>query len=163
MARGAGGKGKREGGGPDWLNPAGGDGGGAYAEQQQPEKPRRKRRGDPDDDDLDAPVKTGIQWKPLFFLIMMTLPAAAPLVINVLDRLQTMGIPLPGQALFDPNPYRPCLKEFYADWAPEKLGNLDKTLDEYKGRERQLFGKLSKKYGKPANFAKCVPKKTSAS
>ena len=28
--------------------------------------------------------------------------------------------------------YRPCLQEFYADWAPEKLGSLDDTLFKYK-------------------------------
>ena len=160
MARGSGSHGKREGGGPDWLNPLGADGGGggAYAEQQQ-DKPRRKKKGGDPDDDLDAPPKKGIQWKPLAFLVMMTLPAGAPLIINLLDSMQGMGITLPGQAMFDPNPYRPCLQEFYADWAPEKLGNLDKTLDEFKGREKTLFAKLAKKYGKPNNVARCVPKK----
>ena len=51
-------------------------------------------------------------------------------------------------AMFSTNPYRPCLQEFYADWAPEKLGNLDATLTKYEGREKQLFATLGRKYGK---------------
>ena len=161
MARGAGGKGKREGGGPDGLNPAGGDGGGAYAEQQQPEKPRRKRRGDPDDDDLDAPAKTGIQWKPLFFLIMMTLPAAAPLVINVLDRLQTMGIPLPGQALLTRTRTGPASRSFTPIGRPRSWETSTRRSTSTRGGAA-VFRQALKKYGKLANFAKCVPKKTSS-
>ena len=90
---------------------------------------------------------------------MMTLPGLAPLVIGLIDRLQTMGIPLPGQGIFSPNPSQPCLQAFYADWAPEKLGSLDRTLEDYKGREKQLFARLAKKYGKPNNVGACIPKK----
>ena len=50
-----------------------------------------------------------------------------------------MGWKLPGLGLSS-SPYRPCLQEFYADWAPEKLGGIDDTLSKYEGRERQLFG-----------------------
>lgn len=74
-------------------------------------------------------------------------------------RLQQKGIKMPGADLFSPSPYRPCLQEFYADHAPEKLGQLDSTLSSFEGREKQMFAKLSKKYGQKANFAKCVPKK----
>lgn len=56
---------------------------------------------------------------------------------------------------FEENKYKPCLKEFYADWAPEKLGELDKTLAKFEGKEKQLFAKLGKKYGKKANLARC--------
>ena len=51
--------------------------------------------------------------------------------------------------------YRPCLQEYYADWAPEKLGTLDDTLLKFEGREKQLFAKLNKKYGKQVQLAKC--------
>eukprot|EP00965_Chrysotila_dentata_P196438 6177571-Pleurochrysis_carterae.AAC.2 len=54
------------------------------------------------------------------------------------------------------NKYRPCLQDFYADWAPEKLGQLDSTLAKYEGREKQLFATLGKKYGKKASYAKCT-------
>lgn len=70
-----------------------------------------------------------------------------------------MGWKVPGLGGLTSNPYRPCLVEFYADWAPEKLGGVDDTLGKYTGRERQLFGALGKKYGKKPNFARCVPKK----
>ena len=56
---------------------------------------------------------------------------------------------------FSESRYRPCLQEFYADWAPEKLGGVEETLGKYEGREKQLFAKLQKKYGKKANLAKC--------
>ena len=113
-----------------------------------------------EEDDLDSPKKKGIQWKPLAFLVLMTLPGLAPMLIELFDKLQYYGVTktLPGYNLFAPNPYRPCLQEFYADWAPEKLGGLDDTLNKYEGRERQLFGALSKKYGKKANFERCRPK-----
>lgn len=164
MGRGVASKGKRPTGGPDWLGPnldgdaGGGGGGGASYVEEEPKKRKKKRDID---DELDEPPKKGIQWKPLAFLIMMTLPAAAPMLLSLIDHLQVMGIPMPGQGIFAPNPYRPCLQDFYADYAPEKLGNLDKTLEEFKGREKQLFGRLSKKYGKKAEFARCVPKKSS--
>ena len=32
--------------------------------------------------------------------------------------------------------YRPCLQEYYADWAPEKLGMLDDTLIKWEGKVR---------------------------
>lgn len=59
-----------------------------------------------------------------------------------------------------PLQYKPCLQEFYADYAPEKLGQLDDTLAKFEGREKQLFAKLSKKYGKKANIARCTASKS---
>ena len=67
---------------------------------------------------------------------------------------------MPWSGAFSANPYRPCLQEYYADWAPEKLGSLDDTLSKWEGREKQLFGKLQQKYGKKAQYARCVPKKS---
>ena len=154
MGRGIGSKGKRDGAAPDWLG-GGGGGGGDNAPQQRVEEKPRRRKGDDEDD--EPVVKKGIQWKPLAFLVLMVLPGLAPVVIQVLESLQAHGIKLPS---FASSPYRPCLQEFYADWAPEKLGSLDDTLAKYEGREKQLFGILGKKYGKKANFAKCIPPKT---
>jgi len=160
MGRGVASKGKREGGGPDWLKPAeegGGGGGGSVSYEEKP-KARRKKKVD-DEDDLDAPPPKGIQWKPLAFLLLMTLPGIAPVMLGAIDYLNANGFKVPGQELFAPNPYRSCLLEFYADHAPEKLGALDDTLFKYEGRERQLFGALSKKYKAKANFQRCVPAK----
>ena len=71
-------------------------------------------------------------------------------------RLQAMGIVnVDPSSLFQENKYRPCLQEFYADWAPDKLGTLDETLKKYEGREKQMFAKLGKKYGKKYSIAKC--------
>ena len=159
MGRGISSKGKRSADGPDWLGPSADGGGGGGGERVvQEEKPKRRPRKGDDDDDF-GPPKKGIQWKPLAFLILMVLPGLAPVVINVLDGASVMGFKMPGSSFFSPNPYRPCLQEFYADWAPEKLGGIDDALSKYQGREKQLFGALSKKYGKKANFAKCVPPK----
>ena len=127
------------------------------------DKPRRRDRDDSDDEDdpKSKKKKKGIQWKPLAFLVLMVLPGLAPVLFDLFDKLQYMGVlkALPGYHLIQPNSYRSCLQEFYADWAPEKLGSLDETLTKYEGRERQLFGILSKKYGKKANIEKCKPKK----
>ena len=143
------------------MGPQNDEGGGGNAVRaEEPEKKKKKpRRGD--DDDLDAPEKKGIQWKPLAFLMLMILPGLAPVVVSVLDYANANGIQLPGSSIFSPNPYRSCLVEFYADHAPEKLGGVDDALAKYTGRERQLFGILSKKYKQKANFARCVPPKES--
>ena len=154
MARGPGksGGGAR-GGAPDWLSPRED----VPVQQQQrggDEKPRRRRKGDEDEDE---PPSKGIRWGPIFFLIMMTLPAALPMLLDVVGKLQAMGVidvPDPS-AVFYPNKYRPCLVEYYADWAPEKLGGVDDALAKYEGKERQLFGKLHRKYGKKVNLANC--------
>jgi hypothetical protein len=159
MGRGTASKGKSEKtAAPDWLRPPEPEAPSIAAAPPPPEKSEKKKKKRPmgDDDELDEPPKKGIQWKPLAFLLLMTLPGLLPIILQVVDSLPRLGIQLPN---FTPNPYRVCLQEFYADWAPEKLGTLDETLGKYVGRERQLFGALGKKYGKKANFAKCVPKK----
>ena len=188
MGRGLASKGKRDMSGPSWLNPNGegeGDGGGVRVERE--DKPRRRPKDD--EDDLDV-KKTGIQWKPLAFLLLMILPGLAPVLLDVFDKLQGaqaspyhtqhtttnssllislrfvpfvnaahgMLNSLPMYHLIAANPYRPCLQEFYADWAPEKLGTLDETLGKYEGRERQLFSALNKKYGKRVQWERCKPK-----
>ena len=122
----------------------------------------RRRPRDDDDDEL-GPSKKGIQWKPLAFLVLMILPGLAPILLDVIDKLQANGVlkQIPGYYMIPGtgSPYRPCLQEFYADWAPEKLGTLDETLSKYENRERQLFGALQKKYGKKVQFERCKPKK----
>ena len=86
MGRGLASKGKRDMSGPSWLNPNGegeGDGGGVRVERE--DKPRRRPKDD--EDDLDV-KKTGIQWKPLAFLLLMILPGLAPVLLDVFDKLQ---------------------------------------------------------------------------
>ena len=87
-------------------------GGGIGIAQPAPEKPKKKKRKGGDDDDLDAPEPTGIQWKPLAFLVLMVLPGLAPVVIGVLDYVNANGYQIPGQALFSPNPYKPACRSF---------------------------------------------------
>ena len=54
-------------------------------------------------------------------------------------RLEHMGIiKMPNFSGSD-SKYRPCLQEFYADWAPEKLGTLDDTLIKWEGRVRRQW------------------------
>ena len=155
MGRGIASKGKRDpSAAPDWLGQRATE---DAPQQRAAEEKPRKRKPDDDDDDDSGPSKKGIQWKPLAFLVLMVLPGLAPILIQVSDALPGLGVKLPS---FASSPYRPCLQEFYADWAPEKLGGIDDTLLKYEGREKQLFGILSRKYGKRANFARCVPMKT---
>jgi len=160
MGRGVASKGKRDMSGPSWLKPegeGGGDGGGGGMRVEREEKPRRRRDID---DELDEPPKKGIQWKPLAFLVLMVLPGLAPVLFDLADKLQAIGAlkMVPGYYMFAPSPYRSCLQEFYADFAPEKLGSLDETLSKYENREMQLASMLSKKYKQKANFARCKPK-----
>jgi hypothetical protein len=62
------------------------------------------------------------------------------------------------QRMLQPSPYHSCLQEYYADWAPDKLGGIDAALAKYEGKEKQLFGALQRKYGKKVNLAKCSGK-----
>jgi len=65
-----------------------------------------------------------------------------------------VNIPDPNRWL-NPNKHRVCLQEYYADWAPDKLGGIDAALTKYEGKEKQLFGALGRKYGKKVNLARC--------
>ena len=42
--------------------------------------------------------------------------------------------------------YRIVLTKFYETYNPSRLGEVDKTLQKYKGREAEMFEKLAKKY-----------------
>lgn len=59
-------------------------------------------------------------------------------IIALLVRLQSMGVikfPSVG-SLFTESKYAPCLREFYADWAPDKLGDMHSTLAKFEGKVR---------------------------
>tara|TARA_B110001452_G_scaffold67894_1_gene54660 strand:- start:297 stop:788 length:492 start_codon:yes stop_codon:yes gene_type:complete len=149
-------------GGPDWLGPQdAGDGDApnrAQVREAQKEEKKRRPRRDLDDEALDKPDKKGIKMAPIILLLMMTLPALLPAVLDLVAKLQTLGIVKLPNLWGSDSKYRPCLREYYADWAPEKLGTMDDILIQYEGREKQLFSKLNKKYGKQVQIAKCKDK-----
>ena len=60
-------------------------------------------------------------------------PATAPgwPCVLRLDKLGVIKIP---NFYGSDSHYRPCLQEYYADWAPEKLGTLDETLLKWEGK-----------------------------
>lgn len=154
MARGCGAGGKRDKGGytPDWLQPNGPPDGGGGAQQQEP---RRRPRGD--DDQEDPKAKKKIKWGPCVLLVLIVLPGLLPTLLDMFGKLQNMGYVASPKFTwlgFNPNPYQACLQEFYADHAPEKLGNLDATLAKYEGREKSMFSTLGKKYAGGAHAAK---------
>ena len=127
----------------------------AEARAVQKEEKKRRPRRDKDDEDLDKPDKKGIRPGPLIFLILLTLPAALPTIIDVFSKLDQLGVIKIPNFYGSDSHYRPCLQEYYADWAPEKLGTLDETLIKWEGKEKRLFAKLNQKYKKPVNVAKC--------
>eukprot|EP00316_Scyphosphaera_apsteinii_P025212 CAMPEP_0119310074 /NCGR_PEP_ID=MMETSP1333-20130426/17688_1 /TAXON_ID=418940 /ORGANISM="Scyphosphaera apsteinii, Strain RCC1455" /LENGTH=149 /DNA_ID=CAMNT_0007314191 /DNA_START=84 /DNA_END=533 /DNA_ORIENTATION=- len=137
---------------PDWLQSEQ-----PQATQAQPQREERKRRTRTDDDDDDDGKSKGIRWGPIVLLLLLTMPAALPMLLDVVSKLQYMGVlKLPHLGgFFSSNKYRPCLQDFYADWAPEKLLQLDATLAKFEGKEKQLFAKLNKKYGKKVQTARC--------
>ena len=163
------GRGKTVGGGakgagdPDWLGPQDAGDGDApnraqareMQKEEKKEEKRRRPRRDEDDEALDKPDKKGIKMAPIILLLMMTLPALIPALLNLVDNLQHLGIVKVPNLWGSDSKYRPCLQEYYADWAPEKLGTIDDILIQYEGREKQLFAKLNKKYGKQVQMAKC--------
>ena len=109
-----------------------------------------------------------------------TRPATAP-GCSCARRLDQLGVIKIPNFYGSDSHYRPCLQEYYADWAPEKLGTLDETLIKWEGKvracvrvrapavraplltaqaprppqEKRLFAKLNQKYKKPVNVAKC--------
>ena len=89
--------------------------------------------------------------------------------LDALVRVQSEQVPAVSAGAPRSSPPRPhrrpftrdaIAQEFYADYAPEKLGNLDATLLKYEGREKAMFATLAKKYGKQANYAKCASSKS---
>ena len=90
--------------------------------------------------------------------------------LDALVRVQSEQVPAVSAGAPRSSPPRPhrrpltlrdaIVQEFYADYAPEKLGNLDATLLKYEGREKAMFATLAKKYGKQANYAKCASSKS---
>mmetsp|Transcript_32847 Transcript_32847/g.81797 ORF Transcript_32847/g.81797 Transcript_32847/m.81797 type:complete len:154 (-) Transcript_32847:128-589(-) len=152
MGRGQTSGGKRSKDAPDWLNPAQ-----EPASAPQPVREEKPRRRNKEDEEDEPKGKKGIKWGPIVLLLMMTLPALLPTLFSVADKLQTLGIvSIPSiSSLFSESKYAPCLREFYADWAPEKLGDMHNTLAKFEGKEKQLFAKLQKKYGKKVNAARC--------
>jgi len=55
------------------------------------------------------------------------------------------------EALREANKHRArkaALEEFYRGVNPEKLGDIDRALEEHRGRETKLWAKLDKKYGR---------------
>ena len=146
---------------PDWLKTAEEREGPSLNRREQRAAEKDERRRPPRHDDDDDDKKGGIRCLPIAFLLLMTMPAVLPVVLDVFDKLQKNNLISLPTFIAGENPYKPCLMSFYADWAPEKLEprNLDETLRKYEGREKQMFAALGKKYGKKANFARCVPKK----
>ena len=151
--------GKSAGGEPDWLGPKdqgeGAPANRAEARQVQKEEKKKRPRRYKDDEDLDKPEKKGFKPAPLILLILLVLPAALPTIIDVFSKLDKLGVIKIPNFYGSDSHYRPCLQEYYADWAPEKLGMLDDTLIKWEGKERSLFAKLNKKYKKQVNVAKC--------
>ena len=125
---------------------------GAAALPERPRAAARQRREEDEDEE-----SKGIRWGPIILLVMMTIGGFMQVVLPLFDSLQKMGV----LSIPDPvkwyrgNKYRPCLSDFYADWAPEKLGQLDATLSKYEGREKALFSALQRKYGKKVQTARC--------
>ena len=64
-----------------------------------------------------------------------TRPATAP-VCSYARRLDQLGVIKIPNFYGSDSHYRPCLQEYYADWAPEKLGTLDETLIKWEGKVR---------------------------
>ena len=145
---------------PDWLGPREEVPPPPQAYEKKENSRRRRYDDDSDDEQISKKKKKGVKCGPILLLLLLVVPAAVPVVIDVFTKLQYMGfLQVPDfNRWVNGNRYRPCLQEFYADWAPEKLGNMDSTLAAWEGREKQLFTKLGKKYGKKANFATCIKK-----
>ena len=64
-----------------------------------------------------------------------TRPATAP-GCSCARRLDQLGVIKIPNFYGSDSHYRPCLQEYYADWAPEKLGTLDETLIKWEGKVR---------------------------
>jgi len=45
--------------------------------------------------------------------------------------------------------HKAVLLEYFTKVNPSKMGNIDKLLWSYKGKEKELYKKLEQKYGQP--------------
>ena len=63
-------------------------------------------------------------------------PATTASACSCARRLDKLGVIKIPNFYGSDSHYRPCLQEYYADWAPEKLGTLDETLIKWEGKVR---------------------------
>ena len=84
-------------------------------------------------------------------------PAPSPFGAEV----KTSGVTT-NDSVADENKYNRLLTEFYEKHNPQKVNEVSKTLEKYKGREEELFNKLAHKYS-TANPLASPPEAASSS
>ena len=85
-----------------------------------------------------------------------TRPAAAP-GCSCARRLDQLGVIKIPNFYGSDSHYRPCLQEYYADWAPEKLGTLDETLIKWEGKVRACVRVRAPAVGASAHRTSAAP------
>ena len=85
-----------------------------------------------------------------------TRPAAAP-GCSCARRLDQLGVIKIPNFYGSDSHYRPCLQEYYADWAPEKLGTLDETLIKWEGKVRACVRVRGAAVGATAHRTSAAP------
>mmetsp|Transcript_31999 Transcript_31999/g.42222 ORF Transcript_31999/g.42222 Transcript_31999/m.42222 type:complete len:135 (+) Transcript_31999:160-564(+) len=116
----------------------------------------KQRRGDKaeaqqeEDDETTSLVpppqksrKEGIRWMPIVFLFLFVGPACLPGVFWIFDKIAQSDF---GKSMGLYEEPRVRLEKFYREHNPSKLGEVDKMLKKYKGREDELFKRLERVY-----------------
>eukprot|EP00301_Raphidiophrys_heterophryoidea_P020143 c4917_g1_i1.p1 GENE.c4917_g1_i1~~c4917_g1_i1.p1 ORF type:complete len:156 (-),score=42.75 c4917_g1_i1:80-508(-) len=91
----------------------------------------------------------GLNWKALAFLLLVILPGLLGAVFGAIDYIgktswgAKLGLSPTPQKVQSP---RQKLTEFYRLHNPAKIGEVDKLLKKYKGREEEMFQVLREKY-----------------
>ena len=85
-----------------------------------------------------------------------TRPATAP-GCSCARRLDQLGVIKIPNFYGSDSHYRPCLQEYYADWAPEKLGTLDETLIKWEGKVRACVRVRAPAVGASAHRTSAAP------
>ena len=83
-------------------------------------------------------------------------PATAP-GCSCARRLDQLGVIKIPNFYGSDSHYRPCLQEYYADWAPEKLGTLDETLIKWEGKVRACVRVRAPAVGASAHRTSAAP------
>ncbi|KAJ1623807.1 hypothetical protein T492DRAFT_845233 [Pavlovales sp. CCMP2436] len=103
---------------------------------EEKKKPPRSKR------EAEADAKAGgIRWGPIIMLVLILFSSLAPFLGKVVDTLGFMGL-----SLFAID-HEARIMRFYEQHNPSKVKEVVGVVRKYKGKEKELYAKLEKKYG----------------
>jgi hypothetical protein len=103
--------------------------------EEKKKKPRSKREA------AEDAKAGGIRWGPIIMLVLIFFSSLAPFLGKVVDTLGFAGF-----SLFAID-HEARITRFYEQHNPSKVKEVVGVVRKYKGKEKELYAKLEKKYG----------------